>query len=124
MVSRRMPSAQIFHLTEPAAWAAATGEGAYRLSTRGRALADVGFVHCAYRDQVLDVAERFYPDAGELILLVVDPERLGSPVKAENLEGGGELFPHIYGPLDLDAVTRALTIRRGADGCFRLPAGV
>ncbi len=117
-----MPSAQIFHLTSQAAWAAATTEGVYRLSTRGRTLGEVGFVHCGYRDQVLDVAERLYPDAGELILLVIDPQRLGSPFRAENLEGGEELFPHIYGPLELDAVTQALPIRRGRDGRFRLPA--
>jgi uncharacterized protein (DUF952 family) len=119
-----MPSAQIFHLTSQAAWAAATTEGVYRLSTRGRTLGEVGFVHCGYRDQVLDVAERLYPDAGELILLVIDPQRLGSPVRAESLEGGEELFPHIYGPLELDAVTQALPIRRGRDGRFQLPAGV
>jgi glutathione S-transferase len=124
MVSRRNALGADLHLTEPAAWAAATGEGAYRLSPRDRTLADVGFVHCAYRDQVLDVAERFYPDAGELTLLVIDLERLGSPVRAENLEGGEELFPHIYGPLELGAVTEGLSIRRGGDGRFQLPPEV
>jgi uncharacterized protein (DUF952 family) len=122
MVSWRMPSAQIFHLTLPAAWAAAATEGAYRLSTRDRTLAEVGFVHCGYREQVLDVAERLYPDAGELTLLAIDPGRLGSAVRPENLEGGEELFPHIYGPLELGAVTEALSIRRGGDGRFRLPS--
>ena len=61
MVSRRMPSAQIFHLTEPAAWAAATAEGAYRLSTRGRTLPEVGFVHCACRGQVLGHPQALRP---------------------------------------------------------------
>jgi glutathione S-transferase len=119
-----MSTARIFHLTSAAAWAAAAGEGVYRFSTRGRTLAEVGFVHCGYREQVLDVAERLYPDAGELVLLVIDPERLGSPVRAENLEGEEELFPHIYGPLELGAVIRVVSVRRGGDGRFQLPADV
>jgi uncharacterized protein (DUF952 family) len=117
-------SEKIFHLTTPADWSRAVADGVYRLSTRDRSLEQVGFVHCSYRDQVLCVAELLYGDASELVLLVLDPRLLASPVRAENLEGGQELFPHLYGPLEVSAVVRALAVRRGADGRFRLPAGL
>jgi uncharacterized protein (DUF952 family) len=117
-------SEKIFHLTTPADWSRAVADGVYRLSTRDRSLEQVGFVHCSYRDQVLGVAELLYGDAAELVLLVLDPRRLASPVRAENLEGGQELFPHLYGPLEVSAVVRALPVRRSADGRFRLPRGL
>jgi uncharacterized protein (DUF952 family) len=113
---------RIHHLTTPVEWAAASAEDAYRLSTRDRTLEEVGFVHCGHRQQVLKVAERLYADTAELVLLVIDPQRLGSPVREENLEGGTEPYPHIYGPLELAAVAAALPMRRGRDGRFSLPA--
>ncbi|MBJ7600877.1 MAG: DUF952 domain-containing protein [Candidatus Nephthysia bennettiae] len=116
------PAERIYHLTTPGEWAAATAEGAYRFSTRDRTLEEVGFVHCGHREQVLEVAERLYADSAELVLLVIDPGRLGSRVREENLEGGTELYPHVYGPLDLAAVTEAIPIRRESSGPFRLPA--
>jgi uncharacterized protein (DUF952 family) len=116
------PAERIYHLTTPGEWGAATAAGAYRFSTRDRTLEEVGFVHCGHREQVLQVAERIYADMTELVLLVIDPERLGSPVREENLEGGTELYPHIYGPLVLTAVTEALPLRRESGGPFRLPA--
>jgi glutathione S-transferase len=117
-------SESIFHLTTPVEWSRAVAGGVYGLSTRDRSLDQVGFVHCSYRDQVLGVAELLYADAAELVVLEVDPRRLASPVRAENLEGGHELFPHLYGPLEVSAVVRALPMRRDAGGRFRLPAGL
>jgi uncharacterized protein (DUF952 family) len=114
------PAKRIYHLTTPGEWAAATAEGAYRYSTRDRTLDEVGFVHCGHREQVLEVAERLYADMAELVLLVIDPERLGSPVREENLDGGTEPYPHIYGRLELEA----LAMRREWNGRFRLPAGL
>ena len=115
------PAERIYHLTTRGEWAAATAAGAYRFSARGRTLEEVGFVHCGHREQVLQVAERIYADMAELVLLVIDPARLGSPLRKENLEGGTELYPHIYGPLLLAAVTKALPMRRQSSGPFRLP---
>jgi glutathione S-transferase len=121
---RGVPAERIYHLTMPGQWAAAISEGTYRLSTRDRTLEEVGFVHCGHREQVLEVAERLYADSAELVVLVIDPERLGSPVREENLEGGTELHPHIYGRLELAAVTDALPMRRQRNGRFSLPAGL
>jgi glutathione S-transferase len=111
----------IFHIAEPSDWRAAQVSGDYRVSTRGRTLADVGFVHAAWRGQVLGVAQAFYADAGPLLLLSIDPERLSSPVREDEV-APGIVFPHIYGPINLDAVVAAAPLRRKADGGFVLPS--
>jgi uncharacterized protein (DUF952 family) len=118
------PTEYVFHVTTPGDWSQALAQGSYRFSTRGRTFEDVRFVHCSYRHQVLEVSELVYPDAAELVLLVLDPGRLASTIRAENPEGGQERFPHLYGPLEPASVVRVLSLRRGSDGRFRLPAGL
>ncbi len=110
----------IFHIAEEADWRAAQLSGDYRVSTRGRTLADEGFIHASRRDQVLGVAEAFYADAGPLVLLSIDPARLSSPVRDDEVSPG-IVFPHIYGPIELDAVVAAAPLERGADGRFVVP---
>jgi glutathione S-transferase len=77
-------------------------------------LADEGFIHCSYAEQVARSANRFYTDATDLLLLTIDTTRLSSPLR-EELAGNGALFPHIYGPINRDAVTSAVPLQRGAD---------
>jgi uncharacterized protein (DUF952 family) len=77
------------------------------MSTRGRTLQQEGFIHLSTRDQLPRVAAFLYgsydgPD--ELVVLTVDPERLGIPVVYESVKPGGEEFPHVYGPVPVDAV--------------------
>ena len=97
---------RIYHLAEPADWDAARAGGAYEMSTRGVTLAQEGFIHASDEQQWQVVRSRFYGDVtGPLLLLEIDPDRLTSPLVHEPVaEAGGETFPHIYGPLDLDAV--------------------
>ncbi|MEO3744578.1 DUF952 domain-containing protein [Plantactinospora sp. B5E13] len=111
----------IFHIAEAADWTAAQASGDYRVSTRGRTLAEEGFVHAARRDQVLGVAEAFYADAGPLLLLGIDPTRLSAPVRDDEV-APGVVFPHIYGPINLDAVVAVTPLVRGADGTYTLPS--
>ena len=58
------------------------------------------------------------------MLLVIDTDKLMEPIVYENLEGGQQLFPHIYGELNCDAVVEVLEFEPQADGCFILPVGV
>ncbi len=100
-------STPIVHLTERALWEAARARGTYEMSTRGKTLQEEGFIHCSTRAQLPKVASFLYgsydgPD--EVVLLVIDPDRLGVPLKYEAPEPGAEAFPHIYGPLPVDAV--------------------
>jgi glutathione S-transferase len=110
----------IFHIAKVPDWQAAQISGDYRISTLGRTLADEGFIHAARREQVLEVAEAFYPDAGPLLLLSIDPARLSSPVRDDEVAPGIS-FPHIYGPIKLEAVVAVAPLERGVDGRFVLP---
>jgi glutathione S-transferase len=96
----------IYHLAEPADWAEALETGRYERSTRGRSLAEEGFVHASTAAQWPVVRRSFYVDvAGPLLLLEIDPALLSSPVVVEvGNPATGEEFPHVYGPLDVEAV--------------------
>ncbi|MFH8338451.1 DUF952 domain-containing protein [Streptomyces sp. AM6-12] len=98
---------RIVHLTERSLWEAARERGTYEVSTRGRTLDEVGFIHFSSREQLPPVAAFLYGDydgPDELVLLVVDPALLDAPLRYEPGEPGGEDFPHLYGPLPVSAV--------------------
>lgn len=107
---------RILHLTTGDAWNAARRDGAYRPSS----LASEGFIHCSEPQQVVAVANRFFRGRRDLVMLHIDITKLTVPGKYENLEGGHELYPHIYGPLNLDAVTRVTPFAPGPAGDFDL----
>ena len=94
----------IYHITYQVDWSSALDAGVYTADS----LASQGFIHCSTREQVLPVAERYYAGQTGLVLLCIEEEKLTAPVRYENLEGGEERFPHIYGPLNLEAVVQAL----------------
>jgi uncharacterized protein (DUF952 family) len=113
----------IFHITTEADWERAQAEGAYSASTRGLTLAQVGFVHCAFEEQVARVANVFFRGVAKLVVLRIAVDRVNAEVRYENLEGGHELFPHIYGPLNLDAVVGIMPLPPGRDGTFTFTVG-
>jgi uncharacterized protein (DUF952 family) len=107
---------RLYHLTERGDWAAARTAGEYRISTRGVPLDHAGFIHLSSAHQLRGVAESVYPDApDDVVLLVIDPERLADPVRYEAAEPGGERFPHLYGPLPAAAVVDVIPVPR-SDG--------
>jgi glutathione S-transferase len=97
----------LFHLALKGDWEQAQDSGTYQWSTRGMRLTEVGFIHCSWQEQVPKTFERFYADAGEIVLLEIDPTRLTSPLRADAIPTG-DLFPHLYGPLPIEAV-RSIT---------------
>ena len=108
----------IFHITKSVAWARAEAVGIYR----GNMFPIDGFIHCSTRDQVIQVADvRFRGQTG-LVLLAIDTDKVATEIRYENLEGGQQMFPHIYGEINLDSVTQVLKFEPGADGYFALPA--
>ena len=94
----------IFHVTDSATWAGSQQRGAHTGSTRGVDLAEEGYIHCSTAEQWPGVVERYYAGASELVLLHVDEDLLTSPLVYESPPGASEPFPHIYGPINLDAV--------------------
>ncbi len=89
----------ILHITHRTAWEAAQQAGNYTAPS----LATEGFIHFSTPAQVLWVAERFYAGQTDLVLLEVDPAALTAELRYEESEPG-QLFPHLYGPLNLEAV--------------------
>jgi uncharacterized protein (DUF952 family) len=109
------PALLIFHIALTREWEAARLTGEYRVSTLGATLEQVGYIHASNRDQVERIGAFVYATVSEpLTVLQIDTRRLAAPVRLENTEGGSELFPHIYGPIDVDAVTA--TLRAHSDG--------
>lgn len=111
----------ILHIAEAAQWASAKDEGVYLVSTLGKTLAEVGFIHCSGPDQVEHVANAAYVGQQDLVLLLIDPERVRAEIRYESAEGGLELFPHVYGPLNVDAVVEVVAFPPGPDGRFTRP---
>ncbi len=77
-------------------------------------------MHFSSPAQVLAVADALYRGRTDLVLLCVDPDKLGDALRYEAL-GTPEAYPHLYGPLELAAVTRVLDFPSEPDGTFRLP---
>jgi glutathione S-transferase len=105
--------AMIFHITDQATWAASQHNGVHTGSTRGVDLAEEGYIHCSTAEQWQGVIQRYYGDATDLVLLHIDEALLTSPVVYEQLPGAPEPFPHLYGPVNLEAVRRAEELPAG-----------
>lgn len=108
----------IYHIARRRDWPPRTG--AYR----GDTLVSEGFIHCSTAEQLIPVANGLFPGRGDLAVLAIDENRVRSRIVYENLEGGTESFPHIYGPLDREAVLRAVALEADPDGSFAMPAGL
>ena len=105
----------IYHIARRDQWEAAAANGTYEADT----LATEGFIHCSERHQVLAVANRIFRGQTDLVLLRLDPARLTSELRYE--PGGGDVYPHIYGPLNASAVVQVISFPAEADGTFQLP---
>ncbi|WP_019507034.1 DUF952 domain-containing protein [Pleurocapsa sp. PCC 7319] len=107
----------IYHITSLAEWDYAQSIGVYQ--PKGFVIEQ--FIHCSYLDQLLTVADHFFRGQNSLVILVVEPSKIDSDLVEENLEGGTELYPHLYGLLPCTAVKKALAFPCNADGSFTLP---
>ena len=115
--------ALIYHIASAADWEQARRDGEYTTSTRGVSLVEQGFIHASTASQVAPVANAFYGDDQDLVVLVIDTGRLGPELRHEPVPGWDDPFPHIYGPLNVDAVVRILPLGRDASGRFAFAAG-
>lgn len=106
----------IFHIAEREAWNGAQVKQSYQPAM----FPAEGFIHCSTPDQVLQVANTRFRGRGDLLLLSIDSDKVEAEIRYENLEGGEQLFPHIYGELPTDAVFRVEEFQTGADGSFKL----
>lgn len=102
----------IVHICLPAVWEETERKGIYL----GDTLESQGFIHCSKPGQVLQVANAFYGDQSELLLIWIDPHKLDSEFRWEAADS--DVFPHIYGPLNLSAVLGKTVLRPLEDGEF------
>ncbi len=107
----------IFHIAKKEIWENAFSEGMYHPEGFNKD----GFIHCSELDQVLDVADTFYSGRRDLVLLEIDAQLVDFPIKYESAEGSDERFPHLYGPLMIDAVKHVYVFKPDDDREFRLP---
>ncbi len=117
------PAPQIFHIALRTDLPESAGAYPYRPAS----LAEVGFVHCSLEASVIPVADSYYGDeTAELVLLRIDPSELGAEVRYEAaapIAGAGRshltstpVFPHVYGPIDREAISGVGVFRRSASG--------
>jgi uncharacterized protein (DUF952 family) len=106
--------AEIYHMLTAEAWEAASSGASYE----GDTLASEGFIHCTAGERnLLEVARRFAAQPGEWRVLVLDPARISAEVRWE-VQPDGMAYPHIYGPLNLEAVVAVCRFPRDSDGTF------
>jgi len=107
----------IYHMCRRAEWVAAEAAGSYRGSSQDTA---DGFIHFSTADQIRESARKHRAGQTDIVLVTVDALRLGAALKWEPSRGGA-LFPHLYGPLPLDAVIRIDALPLGPDGLHLFP---
>lgn len=106
----------ILHICKKSVWDQARKIKEYR----GDTLESEGFIHCSTSEQVIEVADSLFKGAPDLLLLVIDERKVVSAIKFED-SGNGNLYPHIYGPLNLDAITKTVSFPPNLNGNFSLP---
>jgi uncharacterized protein (DUF952 family) len=92
--------ALIYHVTTKQDWNAAKENGFHVAPS----LETEGFIHCSEAQQVQGVLQRYYKGKKDLLKLVIDAHKLTSELKYELAPSIHENFPHVYGPINLDAV--------------------
>jgi uncharacterized protein (DUF952 family) len=118
----------ILHVTTRAAWEAAQREGVYAAPS----LKSEGFIHFSQAHQVVAVANAFFSGQQGLVVLEADVALLRVELRWEPPAGlpapeavpPTELFPHLYGPLNINAVIAVHNFPPGPDGLFALPASL
>lgn len=117
----------ILHITTQIEWEKAKQQGEYSAPS----LMTDGFIHCSTTRQTIDTANLFFKGQSGLVLLCIDEKKLKAEYKYEDPSGSGmhnlnvgNLFPHIYGPINNQAVIKIVDFPANKDGSFSLPKGI
>ncbi|MFO7881476.1 MAG: DUF952 domain-containing protein [Kosmotogaceae bacterium] len=106
---------KILHIASIDDWKKTKETGVYKADS----LETEGFIHCSTPEQVIEVANFLFKGREDLLLLVIDEERLKSPVKYED-PGNGKHYPHIYGLLNISAIIEVAEFKPDQNGYFTL----
>ncbi len=107
----------IYHMCRVEEWQAAQESGQYPGSSQDQA---DGFIHFSTGEQIVESADKHRTGQSGLLLLTIDPAKLGEALKWEESRGGA-LFPHLYGPLPTGAVERTDDLPLGNDNLHIFP---
>jgi uncharacterized protein (DUF952 family) len=110
----------IYHIARKTDWNNARSAESYA----AHSLASEGYIHCSTRQQVINTANRLFNGRQDLVLLCVNTNTVKAKIRYEYLEGGIELFPHVYGALEIAAIVAAHDFAPQPDGSFALPPAV
>jgi uncharacterized protein (DUF952 family) len=102
----------IYHIAINVEWEAQADEPTYAPNR----YEEDGFIHCSEQHQLENVAERHFRGRDDLVLLELMPTKLDPETKYE--QGGKGKYPHIYGLINKNAVSRTIEIRCNDDGLF------
>ncbi|MBT7609963.1 MAG: DUF952 domain-containing protein [Bacteriovoracaceae bacterium] len=111
---------KIFHIVNKAEWSKAKQIGSYKPAS----LTQDGFIHCSRADQIILVANSFFKNQDNLIILRIDVSKITVNIKTEApLEApwSDVHYPHLYGELNLDSVESEIEFPCSEDGTFTLP---
>lgn len=114
----------IYHMTKRADWENAQHSGEYHAES----LTTQGFIHFSTKDQIVKVANAIYQGQTGLVILCVEESKLNADLRYEPPDTNipaqhytGEVFPHLYGVLNVDAVSTVIEFAPDAGGTFTLP---
>lgn len=96
----------IYHVTTATEWNAAKEKGYYEAPS----LKEEGFIHCSQESQVAGVLERYFAGKTGLVKLIIDTDKLTSRFVFDWSPSAKDTFPHIYGPINMEAVTDIIAI--------------
>jgi uncharacterized protein (DUF952 family) len=97
----------IYHITTSSEWAAGQEKGSYEATS----LKEEGFIHCSHYEQLNGVLLRYFAGKTDLVKLHIDTKKLKSQLIFEWSPSLADTFPHIYGPINIDAVIKVEEIK-------------
>lgn len=112
------PNSYLYHLALSKDWQAAKVAGLYTVGSLHRSFEQDGFIHLAYVTQVNVIADLIYRDTPDVLLLTIGPTRLVAEVKEGLADYPPELFPHLFGPLNIEDVANVEQYVIGDDSKF------
>jgi uncharacterized protein (DUF952 family) len=113
-------AAMIYHIVTATEWETASRKPLYSHA----AFAADGYIHCCTALQLEYVGNRYFRGQRDLVILCIDAHKVTAPIKYEDLNAEGMLFPHVYGMLNTDAVKKVAAFPPSPDGTFRIPAEI
>jgi len=116
VILRKVRVSVILHIVKREQWEKAKLEGVYR----GDTLDSQGFIHCSTSKQIVKVANALFHAQKGLVLLYIAASKVQPKIRYESA-GGKELYPHIYGPINIDAVIKVAHFEPARNGRFTLP---